>query len=357
MKKMIAFILAACMVLSLAACGGESKVQTKPADESNTDSKTETETPVATEATYKLGMGVVLNTERSEAEKAQVDATVAAVVLDDAGKIVQCRIDAVQNKMDVAGGAVDTAKEFKTKMELGDDYGMVAFGNSIAEWDAQAQAFEAYVVGMTGADVQAIETKTNDHGYNVPVDETLAAGCTIDITEFVGAVVKACGDEKGQSFTTADAFTLGVAAISESEESTAATATEDGAVKMYSEFAATVVGTDGKILSAVTDATQPVIKVNAAGEITEATFKGTKRELGDAYGMVAFGNAIAEWDAQAQAFADFTIGKTAAEVEAIETTTNDHGYSVPADETLYASCTMQVTGMMAVIARAANYAR
>ncbi|MEI3062436.1 MAG: hypothetical protein V8S72_05625 [Oscillospiraceae bacterium] len=73
--------------------------------------------------------------------------------------------------------------------------------------------------------------------------------------------------------------------------------------------------------------------------------------------MVAYGNAIAEWDAQAQAFANYTVGKTADEVRAIETTQNDDGYSVTADETLYASCTMQITGMMAVLAQAADYAR
>ena len=53
-----------------------------------------------------------------------VDATVAAVVLDANGKIVLCRIDVAQNKMDVTGGAVDTAKTFETKMELGSRYGM-----------------------------------------------------------------------------------------------------------------------------------------------------------------------------------------------------------------------------------------
>lgn len=126
---------------------------------------------------------------------------------------------------------------------------------------------------------------------------------------------------------------------------------------MYTEFGATVVGADGKILAAITDAIQPVINADKEGKIVDSSFKGTKRELGPDYGMVAIGNAIAEWDAQAQAFANYTVGKTADEVRAIETTQNDLGYSVPADETLYASCTMQITGMMAVLAQAADYAR
>ena len=335
MKKLIAFVLTVCMVMSLAACGSK-----EPAT-----------------AEYKLGMGVVLDTESSDVNHAQVDATFATVVLDAEGKIVNCRIDCVQNKMDVTGGAVDTAATYRTKMEQGSDYGMVAYGNAIAEWDAQAKAFESFVEGKTAAEVEAIELTTNDHGYSVAASEELYAGCTMQITEFIEAVVKACSDAKGVTFTAAPGFTLGAAAISTADESTAATDTDAASVKMYSEFAATVVGADGKILAAITDATQPKISVSKDGAIVGSEYKGTKRELGPDYGMVAYGAAIAEWDAQAQAFADFTVGKTAAEVEAIETQTNDHGYQVPVDETLLASCTMQVTGMMAVIARAAEYAR
>ena len=140
-------------------------------------------------------------------------------------------------------------------------------------------------------------------------------------------------------------------------ESHIATDSEDAQVKMYTEYAAAVVGKDGKILAALTDATQPKITADKNGQITGAEFKGTKRELGADYGMVAYGSAIAEWDAQAKAFADYTVGKTAAEVAGIETTVNDSGHNVTTDETLLASCTMDVSGMIAVIALAANYAR
>ena len=118
MKKIIAIMLAALSLLSLAACG-------------------------AKEADYKLGMGVELSTASSKENNAQVDATVAAVILDASGKIVQCRIDVAQNKMDVTGGAVDTAKTFETKMELGSRYGMAGIVDNngdgvMLEWDAQA---------------------------------------------------------------------------------------------------------------------------------------------------------------------------------------------------------------------------
>lgn len=331
MKKIVAFLLLACMMLSLAACGSSG-------------------------SEYKLGMGVDLSTDSSKENNAQVDATVAAVVTDKDGKIVACRLDVAQSKMDVTGGAVDAAKTFQTKMELGDDYGMVAYGNAIAEWYDQAKAFESYVVGKTAAEVEGIETVLNETGHNVATDEALLAGCTMDITAFKAAVVKACNDEKGATFTGKD-FTLGVAAITAADESTAATDSDDAEVKMYTEYAAAVVGKDGKILAALTDATQPKITADKNGQITGADFKGTKRELGADYGMVAYGNAIAEWDAQAKAFADYTVGKTAAEVAGIETTVNESGHNVTTDETLLASCTMDISGMMAVIALAANYAR
>ena len=331
MKKFVAFLLLACMMLSLAACGSSG-------------------------SEYKLGMGVDLSTDSSKENNAQVDATVAAVVTDKDGKIVACRLDVAQSKMDVTGGAVDAAKTFQTKMELGDDYGMVAYGNAIAEWYDQAKAFESYVVGKTAAEVEGIETVLNETGHNVATDEALLAGCTMDITAFKAAVVKACNDEKGATFTGKD-FTLGVAAITAADESTAATDSDDAEVKMYTEYAAAVVGKDGKILAALTDATQPKIAVDKNGQITGADFKGTKRELGADYGMVAYGNAVAEWDAQAKAFADYTVGKTAAEVAGLETVVNDSGHNVTTDEALLASCTMDISGMIAVIALAANYAR
>ncbi len=331
MKKFVALVLAACMLFTMSAMAEST-------------------------AEYKLGMGVSVSTNSTKDGHAQVDATVATVVLDADGKIVACRLDCAQNKMDVEDGEVNTEATFETKRELRERYNMVAFSDATHEWFEQAEAFEAYVVGKTADEVENMETKEHN-GHNVTVDDTLFASCSIDITAFKAAVVKACRDEKGQTFTAAGSFTLGLAAISDASESTSVTDDEDAVVKMYTEFGATVVGEDGKIIAAITDMIQPQIKMDEDGKVTDIVFKGTKRELGADYGMVAYGNAIAEWDAQAQAFANYTVGKTAEEVAAIETKVNDHGYSVPADETLLASCTMQVTGMMAVLALAATYAR
>ena len=301
-------------------------------------------------------MGVSLNLDSSKAGNAQVDATVAAVVLDAEGKIVAAKLDVAQNKMDVTDGQVDTEKEFLSKVELGDDYNMVKFSDATLEWYQQAAAFEEYVIGKTADEVAGMETVVNEEGHQVTTDEALYASCSISIGDFKEAVVKACNDEQGQTFKTAGECKLGLAVISTSDESVAATKDEDGVVKMYTDYAAVAVDPDGKILAAVTDATQPQIKIDVNGEIVETTFKGTKRELKEDYNMVKFSDATLEWYQQAKNFVDFCAGKTADELRATETKLNEEGHQVFVDEALYASVSISVDGMIDVVAKAADNA-
>ena len=331
MKKIFAFVLAVCMILALAACGAPKTAE------------------------YKLGMGISLNMNSSKENNAQVDATVAAVVLDKDGKIVAAKIDVAQNKMDVTDGQVDTAKAFKTKVELKEDYGMTKASAIGLEWYQQAENFEKYVIGKTADEVAAIETRV-DGSHTVAVDEALYATCSMSIADFMEAIVKACNDEQGKTFQSDGNFKLGLAANTKSDESTAAAADAEGVVKMYSEFGAVVIGSDGKILAAVTDATQPQIKIDTAGQIVDTAFKGTKRELKEGYNMVAYSNATIEWYEQAKNFTDYAAGKTADELKATETKINDEGHQVFVDEALYATCSISVDGMINVLVKAAGNA-
>jgi hypothetical protein len=348
MKKILAIALCLIMVLSVVAC------EKAPAEKD-----------------YKLGMGIVVNMDSSKTGNAQVDATVATVVTDAEGKIVLCRIDVAQNKMAVTDGAVDTAKTFQTKMELGDAYGMAPVGidndgNGVCkEWYEQAKAFEAYVVGKTGTEVAALETQEAG-GHQIAVDQALLdAGCSMQITDFMAAVAKACADEQGMSFKTAATFTLGVAAKTTAAESTAATAEAEGVVKMYTDFAAAVIA-DGKIIATLNDAIQPQIKINAAGEIVEKSFTETKRNLKEGYNMATYGASmdnngdgkVLEWYLQSEAFSNYVVGKTGAEVASMQTKTLENGYQISADDALLtAGCTIQITGICAVVAQAATNAR
>jgi hypothetical protein len=322
------------------------------------------------EADYKLGMGVVVSMESSKTGNAQVDATVATVVTDADGKIVLCRIDVAQNKMAVTDGAVDAAKTFETKMELGSRYGMAGKVDNngdgvMLEWDAQTKEFEKFVVGMTAAEVKAIKTQ-EANGHQIAVDEALlSAGCTIQIGEFVNAVIKACEDEQGMAFKTSGDIVLGLG-VNNSDNGTSGDDFE-ATIKMNIDFAATVL-VDGKIVAALNDAAQPELKVEDGVVVSKSVGKGadilkTKRELKEDYKMAAYGapnvegGTVKEWYIQSAAFSAHVVGMTADQVAAMETTeVNNHLISTDAD-LLSAGCTMQITGICAVVSQSAKNAR
>ena len=344
MKKIFALVLVLVMALSLVSCGKEE---------------------------YTLGMGVVVSTESSKTGNAQVDATVAAVVTDANGVIVACRIDVAQNKMNVADGAVETEKTFETKMELGDRYGMAGKVDNDndgvkLEWFEQTKAFEQHVVGMTVDQVAAMRTQLAGGHYITTDADLLNAGCSMQITDFIQAVVKACDDRNAVSFkANPKKMTLGVAANTTVAGATkAATAEADGSVNMYTDFACAVV-VKGKVVATLNDAIQPKIAINANGEIVSATFAGTKRELRYAYNMEKFGSdndgdeRVLEWYKQSATFSSYVMSNkmTADQIDNMETTlVNNHYISTDAD-LISAGCTMQITGICDVVAKAARNAR
>ena len=61
----------------------------------------------------------------------------------------------------------------------------------VLEWYVQSAAFSAHVVGMTGAEVLAMETTlVNDHYISTDAD-LISAGCTIQITGIKAVVAEA----------------------------------------------------------------------------------------------------------------------------------------------------------------------
>ena len=347
MRKILTFVFALVALVALASCGAKE---------------------------YKLGMGVQvgLTTKNATAEaagNAQVDATIAAVVLNADGEIEVCRIDAVQNKIAVStAGALTVPATFKTKMELGFDYNMSKYGTDnngdeiVKEWFEQAKLFEEYVVGKTVAEIEALELQeVNNHMISTDED-LLAAGCTIQLTDFIAAVVKACNDDQAVSFTAGE-FTLGVAASSYNDGSANATEAKAGAVQVYSDFAAVVVA-DGKIAAALNDAIQPKFAVTTAGALT-ATFKDTKRVLKGEYGMA--GNpyssdnnedgVIKEWYEQSAIFSQYVVGKTGNEVKGLALQ-EVSGHMISKDDALLAAgCTIQLSAIKEVVAKAFTNAR
>lgn len=352
MKKFVKTLLSLICVLALAcafvACGEKEQ---KPK-----------------EVELKLGMGASINLGSSKELKVQVDGLVAAVVTDSEGKIVACRVDAIQNKATIKDGQFEVTN-LQTKRELGDKYGMGNKGpdnngdGKVLEWYAQADAFEAWVVGKTGNDIKNAGTQVvNNH--NISTDEALlAAGCTIDITAFYDAVVKACADDQATTFKAVPAnVKLGLAVNSALDASSKNPEGENaGSVNMYSDFACTAV-VDGKIVAALNDAIQPKVSFTAEG-VTEAKFVDTKRGLKEGYNMAQHGTdnnndgKVLEWYVQSKLFSDYCVGKTGAEVGSLPTQDlNDHKVTTDV-ELLAAGCTMQITPLSAAISKAAANAR
>ena len=314
--------------------------------------KTPTPTPTPTPATekeYKLGMGAEAGTHSNS----QANLTIATVVLDDAGKIVACRIDVAQNKYKVADEEV-TFSVLESKKELKERYNMKGSSGISKEWYEQAEAFEAFVVGKTAAEVAALTVVQNGTHW-VSNDPVLSAGCTMDIVDFKAAVVKACNDEQGMKFTTDKSFKLGLGVNSANDKS-AVTDDENYTIKLNVEFAASVV-IDGKVAASLNDAYQPNIVV--AGDVVKATVgtfnKGdfennkfmTKRELKEQYAMIPASPIQTEWYEQSKNYSEFVVGKTGTEIAGL---TLDSGLSA-------AGCTIYIGGINAVVAESVNNAR
>ncbi len=145
------------------------------------------------EKTLKFGFGsyisapTVTNATADKEGSGKLDVTFAAVTVDADGKIVACALDTASNTVNFTADGKAVAKtEFKTKYEMGKDYNMVAYGGAKKEWFEQADAFEQVVAGKTLAEVKALVAAENKGN-----DEVVAAGCTIMINEFIGAIEKA----------------------------------------------------------------------------------------------------------------------------------------------------------------------
>ena len=161
MKRTLSLLLLLAMVvMSVASCSS-------PA-ESNT------------EKDYTLGIGVAMTISGVKAS-----ATVAAVVTDADGKIVICRIDAIDSEAKVDATGAPAVSELTSKYELGDNYNMVAWGGATAEWYAQAAAFDSLCIGKTAEEVKSLMA-TDGKG----VKEVLDANCTIYVSGFVKAAGK-----------------------------------------------------------------------------------------------------------------------------------------------------------------------
>lgn len=136
------------------------------------------------------GVAKSTSADTENAGLSQLDMDVTALTLRD-GVITSCYIDSLQAKINFdASGAIttDLTAPVLTKNQLGEGYNMKAWGGAIAEWDAQAASFAAYVTGKTAAEVAGIAV---DEGTK-PTDADLMSSVTIAVGGFQALIAKAC---------------------------------------------------------------------------------------------------------------------------------------------------------------------
>ena len=332
MKKTLALLLTLAMSVSVfAGCAGTAVVEkentnTEVAGTENAGTEVAENTEVdGTSAStsearpVKTGLSVTTSLSGTDATAdaagtAQADITIVAVTVDAEGKINSCVIDQIQGKntFSATGEITTEATEFLSKNELGSDYGMVAWGGAIAEWDAQAAAVAEYVVGKTVEEVQGIAITEDGKA----ADADLASSATMAIAGFIQPIVDAVNN--AQDLGAAHWDTLKLVSVTTPHDNASATAEKDGTASAYATVAAVTMHYD-EITSCAIDAVQANVTFDATGKIT-TDFTApvlTKNQKGADYGMVAWGGAIAEWNEQAASFASYITGKTVSEVAGI----------------------------------------
>jgi len=158
-------------------------------------------TPVNAAATDKLGIGIVTSTNRSadaadgQDGVAEAYSYYAVVTVNADGVVTSALIDSNIGdvKFDATGKITsDLTSRVATKLELGAAYGMKQASSIGKEWDEQANAFSAYVVGKTADEIKGIAVGTDGK----PAGADLTASVTITLSDLSSPVLKAIANAK-----------------------------------------------------------------------------------------------------------------------------------------------------------------
>jgi hypothetical protein len=311
MKKALVLLTVLCMLAGFAGCAGGSA-----------DGKA------------KLGVATVTN-GKVESEKATMSVLIAAVLVDENGKITACDIDEGEFASKIADGKADIPTALATKGEKGEAYGMKGVSPIGKEWNEQVAAFCEYVVGKTADEVAAIALTDGK-----ATDADLTAGCTIAVSHFVKAVADAAKNATVEGASAADKVNVAITAA-------ASAAKDEVSPKIAVEYAAVSVAADGKVTACFIDGAETTFTVENGAFTGESGAITTKGGLKDQYGMKGVSPIGKEWYEQVDALAKYMVGKTATDIGGLKMTDGKI-----AD--LSASCTIYVGGMVQNVAKAAT---
>jgi hypothetical protein len=302
----------------------------------------------------KMGMAVITSISKSTDAgtsdgTAETDATVVALLVDKEGKILACKIDAVQAKItfDKKGTLLlPAATQFQSKDELGEKYGLKKASGIGKEWNEQATAFAKYVEGKTIDAVKGI--KVDERNY--PTAPDLKASVTISIGDFMKGVEKAASEAKESGASQSDNLSVGI--VTTMAKSTSAAEGKAGLAQADITCVALTRGSSGAVTGCLIDGVQSKISFSQEGKITTDLTQNpkTKNELKEEYGLKKASGIKKEWNEQAEAFAKYVVGKTPAEIGSIAIDTN--GYPIASD--IKSSVTISIGDFKSAILKASS---
>jgi hypothetical protein len=327
---------------------------------------TSTNTPAKGSAITKIGLGHITSIGSSAdlgKDKAgkevlpagQVDTVIAVVGFDKDGKVVKITIDDAQTKVEFDKDLKlksDIKAVGKTKVELGDDYGMVKASAIKKEWYKQIAELEKWMTGKKVDEIKSMKVVKKDDAHPaVPDVAELKSSVTLSVDGFIAAVVEAStnavdakGAEKvGLGTEIAIASSKGLGTDKDGKEVLPL-------AQVDTVIVATAFDKDGKVVKAIIDNAQTKVQFDKTGKVTsdKKALSKTKVELKDAYGMIKGSSIKKEWYQQAEALSKWMTGKSVADIKAMKTVKKD-GSSVPDVAELKSSVTMGVQDFTAAV--------
>ncbi len=353
MKKLLALFAVAVLLLSGCTNGGDDNGDNNGNGNGGGDEPTVLKVGTAS---YTSVSGRDFNTETAVEGRVQVNTYYATVALDADGKFVYVDIDTAQNQgtFDDEGNIV-VAEAQPTKKEKGDAYGMVGRSEIGKEWYEQIAALEEWMIGQTLAEVLAVPVKVVDDAHqHVPDHEDLTSSVTITIEGYLEVVKKAAEsaiEVEGLAKLGSGSYTKVAGRPFNAE-----TAVE-GRVQVNVTYAGVGLDADGKIAYVFIDTAQNQGTFDEEGVVLVADAQPTKKEKGDAYGMVGRSDIGKEWYEQIAALEEHMIGLTLSEVKAIPVKVVDDAHqNVPSDEDLASSVTITIEAYQGAVEKAVGNA-
>ena len=153
----------------------------------------------------KVGLGTDISIAKSKGYSlvdgketlplAQVDTVMVAAAFDVNDKVAGTIIDNAQTKINFdKEGKVTSDKKasYKTKVELGAEYGMIKASKIGKEWFEQSAELAKWMVGKTVAEIKAMKTKKVDDAHpSVPDVPELTSLVTVTVQDYIKCVEEA----------------------------------------------------------------------------------------------------------------------------------------------------------------------